>query len=183
MLISFFKKLPSLPSRRLLAKISLSFLVIFAIADVYMNESFMRHSIQMTLAFQRLGYYMDILATLASSIATYWIIGFIIGYLIISDKFLNFFYYYSIFCMPSIIFILLKTCYARGRPFLLDEEVRAVKCSCDYGMPSGHSTMAFSAYFILFDQLTYLTPGRSSFVTPRHRNSKKSVYSIDWFDM
>lgn len=45
----------------------------------------------------------------------------------------------------------MKATYGRGRPTIIGDNVTNYKCSCDYGMPSGHSSSAFMGFLILAD--------------------------------
>jgi membrane-associated phospholipid phosphatase len=78
-------------------------------------------------------------------------VPFLILLPVISDNYITTIYYYFLYFGQITLVVLLKATYGRGRPSIIGSEVTAYKCSCDYGMPSGHSSSAFMGYVIIVD--------------------------------
>ena len=64
----------------------------------------------------------------------------------------------------------LKVLYKRDRPFLYNEQIKIVTCSCNHGMPSGHSAMSVT-FIIIFDQWVQK-------VKPNIKNNKLALILI-----
>lgn len=62
---------------------------------------------------------------------------------------------YLIVASENTISNLLKILYHDSRPCFIDEEIAAIKCTCSFGKPSGHSSSSIVMYVTLYYLLVY----------------------------
>ena len=139
-------------------------------------EQFMQSSIDLTIYMQEKGgFFAKYYSIFASTVATYWIVGFFFIHFLFAYRQVTFLYYFSTWAIPTTIVLFLKGSYAHGRPFVIGKEVEALSCNCDYGMPSGHSSMAISGYYVIFHFLTSLIKGSFLLYLNFRKVTKKKV--------
>jgi len=80
---------------------------------------------------------------------TYGFFALIVFHGFFSKNKLSTLYYVESWAIPVAIVLVLKGIYGRGRPYLVCSDVEARECSCDFGMPSGHSSMAVAGWIVL----------------------------------
>lgn len=84
-----------------------------------------------------------------SSVAVFWIFVFIFIYVVFNKDIIFYLYIMTIFFGSLVFTYILKAIYYRERPFAVNGQLKT-ECSCDPGMPSGHSTTAAATYIVLF---------------------------------
>ena len=79
----------------------------------------------------------------ADFVSDRFLLGTMVVYFIITYNLESYrprFYYEALVAMAGVALVsLLKLIFAQGRPYQRFNEVEALACECDYGMPSGHS--------------------------------------------
>ena len=124
----------------------------FICADLFLHETFMLESCDLTSNMQSvLGNFGKVISDILSGPLSYWVVPFLFLLPCISDNYISTLHYYFLYFGQITIVILLKASYGRGRPTIIGKNVTAYKCSCDYGMPSGHSSSACMTFLILID--------------------------------
>jgi membrane-associated phospholipid phosphatase len=84
-----------------------------------------------------------------SSVAAFWIFVFIFFYIVFNKDIIFYLYIMTIFVGSLVVTYILKALYYRERPYAVNGDLHT-ECSCDPGMPSGHSTTAAGTYIVLF---------------------------------
>jgi membrane-associated phospholipid phosphatase len=88
------------------------------------------------------------LAQIFSTLLTVWTIPVVIFYNHLSNNSKDSYYHFMKFMIANCIGVTFKTVFYQGRPYLVNKDVYG--CTCDPGMPSGHSIMAVSGYYMAF---------------------------------
>lgn len=88
------------------------------------------------------------LAQLFSTLLTVWTIPVVIFYNHLSNNSKDSYYHFVKFMTANAIGVTFKTLFYQGRPYLVHKDVQG--CTCDPGMPSGHSIMAVSGYYMAY---------------------------------
>ena len=68
-----------------------------------------------------------------------WIVILMLFNFVFWNKY-KFFYYMAIFSLDMTYVALGKLVYAAPRPYMMDEQIEALKCEKEFGKPSGHSS-------------------------------------------
>lgn len=124
----------------------------FVCSDFFLHKSYMNSSSYLTESMQKaLTETGRIISVILSGPLSYWIAPFLMVLPLITDTYVTTIYYYFLYFGQITLVVLLKATYGRGRPTIIGEHVIPYKCSCDYGMPSGHSSSAFMGFVILID--------------------------------
>lgn len=129
--------------------VSILLLLFAVIVDFVFDADFMIHSADWSASLQAkggkglevYGNIFSLLFAFTPVLAEYYII------LCSKDK-LRGLYHFSTFIIPVTIGGFLKAFYYKGRPYVINQNVKG--SACDPGMPSGHSIIAVSTYFSLF---------------------------------
>lgn len=129
--------------------VSILLLAFAVIVDFVFDADFMIHSANWSASLQSeggkglevYGNIFSLLFAFTPVLAEYYII------LCSSDK-LRGLFHFSTFIIPVTIGGFLKAFYYKGRPYVINQNVKG--SACDPGMPSGHSIIAVSTYFSLF---------------------------------
>lgn len=95
------------------------------------------------------------LAQLFSTVLTVWTIPVVIFYNHLSNNSKDSYYHFVKFMTANAIGVTFKTLFYQGRPYLVHKDVYG--CTCDPGMPSGHSIMAVSGYYMAYVILSQRT--------------------------
>lgn len=125
-------------------------LLIATIIDLFAHNFFIEHSARLTVDLQQssggFGEFFSVFFSVYFMIIILAII--ILAVLIEPIKLKNYHVIFTCFVVGSFL-TTAKSVYARGRPFLYNEKVQVPVCSCDHGMPSGHSGVTYLLlYFI-----------------------------------
>lgn len=84
-----------------------------------------------------------------SSLGVFWVFIFLFFYIMFNKDIIFYMYIMTIFVGSLFVTYIMKALYYRARPYAIDANLHT-ECSCDPGMPSGHSATAAAAYIILF---------------------------------
>ena len=95
------------------------------------------------------------LAQLFSTVLTVWTIPVVVFYNHLSNNSKDSYYHFVKFMTANAIGVTFKTLFYQGRPYLVHKDVYG--CTCDPGMPSGHSIMAVSGYYMAYVILSQRT--------------------------
>lgn len=109
---------------------------------------------------------------------SHWIIVFMLLLPVISDDYITTLHYYCLHYSQLCLVVILKASYGRPRGTITCRDSIAIECSCDYGMPSGHSSSGCMGYLILLDLLD-----RRVFRTHRVAQQKKSVLRLTLYTL
>jgi membrane-associated phospholipid phosphatase len=108
-------------------------------------------------------------AIFCSSVLTFWVVIYIFYVLPISPfGYVKTTHYLALFFCQFQFVSWLKVAYGQSRPVLQCDSVKAWECACDYGMPSGHSSIGIMNGYILGDlilthlKLKYTKDGKST---------------------
>lgn len=131
--------------------------VLFVISDFIFGNSYFYSSCSVSAFIQQFEF-LQYIGHFCSSVLTYWTILYLIFVLPISSfGYIKTTHYLVLFFGQLWCISWLKVAYGKSRPMLQCEKVKAWSCSCDYGMPSGHSSIGAMNGYILGDFiLTYL---------------------------
>lgn len=137
----------------LLVSLSIFFLG-FIIIDFFIHRKFMKLSCELTMHLQSiLGRFGFILSWIFSYPVTFIVVPPITLHCVYTKSYSTTVYYYLLFFGQMHLVVFLKGSYGRGRPIIIGEYIQAEHCSCDYGMPSGHSSSSLAGYYIIMDML------------------------------
>lgn len=130
----------------------LTLFVAFICSDFFLHKNYMLASCDLSSMMQEsLTKAWKIISFILSGPMTYWVVPFLSVLPLITDNYVTTLYYYFLYFGQIAIVVLLKASYGRGRPAIIGKDVAPYACSCDYGMPSGHSSSSFMGYIILID--------------------------------
>ena len=127
-------------------------LILATIVDIFFDNYFLETSADLSYWLQKEGEKPLTLISLVFTFplafgllfcAYFWILN--------SRKQLKALYYFNVFLIPISIGVILKNVWYKGRPYAIREDVSG--SSCDPGMPSGHSIMALSGYYVVYKVL------------------------------
>lgn len=154
------KKMDKNLSPQLRRSILISVLIFFTgfiIIDFLIHRKFMKLSCQLIMHLQcTLGAPGIMFSWFFSYPVTFLILPPIVFHCIYTKSYPTTIYYYSIFFIQMHATVFLKGAYGRGRPFVIGDHVRPEHCSCDYGMPSGHSSSSLAGYYIASEMVSKL---------------------------
>lgn len=128
-------------------------LMAFFIIDLFLDEYFLEHSSNISAWLQQNGSSpLKAAGIIFSYIFAFIQIPVAYFYFAFSRNQLKALYYFTLYTLPIVIGVWLKVLYYKGRPWVVNADVSGE--ACDPGMPSGHSIMATSGYYVLYLILT-----------------------------
>lgn len=143
-------KTPPKTTRHTLLKITGALFMILVISDLYYHHNFMQLSCSLTKQLQTcLGNIGFSISWIFSYPLTFALTPFIFLYFLFTDSYKTSIYFYFLFCVQLHIVVVLKAVYGRGRPIIIGDGIIVEHCSCDYGMPSGHSSTSLAGYYLV----------------------------------
>lgn len=148
--------------RNILTIIFISLLILFHISDFIFYKDYVDNSCKLTKFFQKWSA-MEGISNFFSDYLTYWIAGFFLLHVLYTKNLKYFLFLFSIWSFPIVFTIIQKAIWGRGRPFFIctPGEIEIWKCSCEFGMPSTHASMAVGVYFVLYTFIADLIDGKN----------------------
>lgn len=128
----------------------LTLLIIFIISDLYLKDTYMSLSCKLSKTLQDLlGNPGFVISWILSYPITIFTVLFVYSHTFYTDNYTTSIHYIFLFSLQMYFVVFLKALYARGRPAIIGDDLEIRHCSCDYGMPSGHSSSALAGLYIL----------------------------------
>ena len=142
---------PSLSRHRILTSMAIIALLASVVIDLMLHYRLDIHSTTVTRDLQQRGDGLKVMSNVFSDYGVYWIFVYFYVHILIHNDHVYMLYTIYTFFVPLSIVFMLKAIYYRPRPFAI-ADIES-NCDCDPGMPSGHASMAVSAYVIAFCHL------------------------------
>lgn len=125
--------------------------LVFVISDFFLSDIYFNSSCKVTELIQK-AKFLELVSTIFSGPLTFWTIIYLLFFLPVSPfGYIKTTYYLMIFLAQLWLMSWMKPTYGRSRPNLQCEAVKNWSCVCDYGMPSGHSSIGCMNGYILGD--------------------------------
>ena len=122
-------------------------LIALLIFDAFTHRDTLEHSAEWSLWLQKnTPTWVTSVAHFFSSVGVLWLPVFMLVLLAYSKNRPYFLHLFTILIFPFSVGAYFKALYYRGRPFVINPLVEG--CTCDPGMPSGHTIVAISTYYI-----------------------------------
>ena len=135
-----------------LAYVVLSCYITWLVVDFIFDSELTKSSCGFTIWLQKIfGLGMKNVAEILTSPMSHWIIIFMMLLPVVTDNYITTLHYYTLHYAQLCLVVMLKASYGRARGTITCQESIAIECSCDFGMPSGHSSSGCMGYLILLD--------------------------------
>lgn len=123
--------------------------VLFMISDLFLSRQYLRITVEWSYFFQtKGGEPVHIIGQIFSTVITAWMFPFIVLYGFFSNSSRYFLYHFTKYYLAVIFGLIIKTIWYQGRPYLIDKKI--IGCTCDPGMPSGHTIVSISGYYMIY---------------------------------
>jgi membrane-associated phospholipid phosphatase len=141
--------------------LALAVLLIFSLVDAFFNKDILLWSANLSFFFQdKGGDIVHIVGMALSSGFTFWVPAVVVLYNHLSNNSKDSLYHFTKYFLAIDLGVLFKILFYQGRPYLASEKIDG--CTCDPGMPSGHSIMAISGYYMIYviftERLEFFSP-------------------------
>lgn len=124
---------------------------IFVVSDFFFHKTYFSSSCKLTVAIQKAAF-LEPISTFFSTVMAYWTVAYLLFVLPISPfGYVKTTHYLVIFFAQLWCLSWMKPAYGRSRPVLQCPDVKVWSCACDYGMPSGHSSIGAMNGYIMGD--------------------------------
>lgn len=151
-------------------------LVVFFILDLIYDDQMLLKSAHLSLKIQqKTGKAFKVLGQISSTLLTFWSIP-LVGWIMIfpKDSLTNSLYYMTLFGVPQLPVLIGKALFYKGRPFAVLRGVSGK--TCDPGMPSGHTAIAVTGYYMLY--LMLIQPDKQGNMPSK---TKRSILGVVLF--
>ena len=143
--------------------LALATLVSVSIVDAFFNKQILLWSAGITYYFQSNGGEpVRIVSLILSSAFTFWMPIVVVVYNHLSNNSRDSLYHFTKYFLAVDLGVFFKMLFYQGRPYLASEKIDG--CTCDPGMPSGHSIMAISGYYMIYviftERLDFFNPAK-----------------------
>lgn len=125
-------------------------LLLLAIAvELAISDRMLLHSASITHSLQQSASYLSTTMEVYTHIVAALPLVIVFGYLLASKQQLKALYYFTLFYIPIGLATLGKLLLYRGRPWQVRADITGT--ACDPGMPSGHTIVAFTGFYITYE--------------------------------
>ena len=121
-------------------------LVVFVIIDLRFNREMLYDSSIISMKIQK--WNLDALWWFVSYPCVFWFVVVLVVFIVHNNYVVYMMFIFTSYLFQIVVVSILKAVYYRGRPFVVNTEVRG--CICDPGMPSGHVVVSVATYHLLY---------------------------------
>jgi membrane-associated phospholipid phosphatase len=167
-------------------KIFTACVAIFVVTDFFLHNTYFQSSCKLTVVLQKQNFLRPI-AAFCSGPLTYWSALYLVLILPMTPfGYVKTTHYLVIYFLQLWFLSWMKPAYGRSRPMLECTDIKIWSCACDYGFPSGHSSIGAMNGYILGDfamthlKMYFSSRGESSLSPVQVESKFKWVRVVSW---
>lgn len=127
--------------------------IVFIFFDAIFDDEMLNHSSEISLAMQDWGgRTLEVFGLLFTIFFAYIVFALIFFHFIWAKTQLQALYYFFVFGFAIMIGLWLKLIFYKGRPYVVNKGLKG--STCDPGMPSGHTIMSITGYYVVHQIIT-----------------------------